>query len=402
MNITFISFWSCPLTRLGVLSSGGMNVYVLNLANNLALLGYKVDIYTKTHRENDETVLKIHKNVRVIHLFVKKTNEYRQIEPFSDKILFFMRRNAISYDVVHSHYYYSGLVGLVLREKLSLPLFMTFHALGIMKDVYGGIKDKKRVLSEKMLAGQADSIISSVELEKEELSKRYQADKKKIFTVPPGVNHRIFKKIKKTLARKKLALKGKEKTILFVGRIDPIKGITLLINAVSLLAKKYEGFKNNFRVILIGGDIKSSKFWRHPEVIKIQTLIEKLDLSCCIKFIGAKPHNLLSYYYNISDLVVAPSRFESFGLVVLEAMACGATVVASQIGGLSYLIKDKINGRFFKNGDTAGLARVMWELLNDRKQSERLGRQAALDSQKYCWDKQAYKVAQIYSGWQRR
>jgi len=396
MNIAFISYWSCPLTRLGVLSAGGMNVYVLNLANNLGLLGHKVDIYTQAHKENDEEIIKTHGNVRVIHLSSKKDDLYNEAQVFSRKIIAFVDKHSLKYDVLHGHYFYSGLVGLDLASKLSLPIFITFHALGITKELYVGVKDDKRIATEKKIVASADGIISSVELEREELVRNYNADRNKIYVVPPGVNHHLFRKMDKRAARKKVGLYGREKIILFVGRIDPIKGISLLIDAVYKLSQNRQNFKNNFKIILIGGDIESRNFWKHPEVIKIQSLIEKLDLTCCVKFIGAKPHNVLPYYYNAADLVVMPSKYESFGLVVLEAMASGACVVASQVGGLSYLLKDKINGRLFKSGDSTRLSEVIWELLNDDIQREVLGKAATLASQKFCWDIQAEKILEIY------
>lgn len=396
MKIAFISYWSCPLTRLGVLTAGGMNVYVLNLANNLGFMGHQVDIFTRSHRENDEKILSTHKNVRIIHLNGLRDNLYEDILPFAEKICAFMQKFSSQYDILHAHYYYSGLIGLILKGKLSVPLVATFHALGIMKELYGGKIDKRRINSEKKIAKYADGVVSSIELERKELITNYQADGKKIFTVPLGVNHHVFRKIDKTSARKKVDIPQKQKIILFVGRIDPIKGISLLIEAVYMLSLKFSNFENNFRVLLIGGDIQSRNFWRHPEVVKIQMLIEKLDLACCVKFIGSKPHSLLPYYYSGSDIVIMPSKHESFGLVVLEAMASGAAVIASKVGGLSYLIKDNETGRFFKSGDSSDLSKIIWELLNDDGQRNRLGKNAIMESKKYCWDIQAMNILEIY------
>lgn len=374
-----------------------MNVYVMNLANNLGMTGHQIDIFTRSHRENDEKILSIHKNVRIIHLNGRKDNLYEDIQPFAEKISAFMQKYSCRYDLIHSHYYYSGLIGLTLKDKLSIPLVVTFHALGIMKELYGGVIDQKRIEAEGKIAKYADGIISSIELERKELIKNYHVKVSTIFIVAPGVNHNIFKKIDKTCAREKVGIEQKQKIVLFVGRIDPIKGISLLIEAIHKLSQNYSNFKNNFRVLLIGGDIQSRNFWRHPEVIKIQLLIERLDLACCVKFIGSKPHHLLPYYYSGSDVVVMPSKHESFGLVVLEAMASGAAIIASKVGGLSYLIKDKETGRFFKSGDLSELSRIIWELLNDDDQRKRLGKNAIIESKKYCWDIQAKKVLDIYT-----
>lgn len=396
MNIAFISYWSCPLTRLGVLSAGGMNVYVLNLANNLGMLGHKVDIYTRAHKEFDEKIIKTHLNVRIIHFTSKHKNLYDDATFFARRIIDFTVKNSLSYNILHSHYFYSGLVGLTLSRKLSLPIFITFHALGITKAFYAGIRDEKRITTERKIVGAVDGIISSIQLERTELIRSYKADGQKIYIVPPGVNHKIFKRIDKKNARMKIGINGDEKIILFVGRIDPIKGITLLIDAVYKLAEVHKNFRNNFKILLIGGDIENREFFRHPEVIKIQALLERLDLACCVKFIGSKPHNVLPYYYSAADLVVMPSKYESFGLVVLEAMACSAAVVASRVGGLSYLISDRVNGRLFRSGDVPGLREIIWELLTDGRQRKQLGEQAVITSKNYCWDIQAKEIVSIY------
>jgi D-inositol-3-phosphate glycosyltransferase len=396
MKIAIISYWSCPLTKLGVLASGGMNVYVLNFANNLGVLGHKVDIYTRGHKEDDDSILISHRNVRIIHLISNKKNHYDNVNNFSGRVLDFVRKNRLEYDIFHAHYYYSGLAAIKLSQILQKPFIQTFHTLGKMKFFLGGINDPERIKAEKKIINTADGIIASTELEKEDLIKNYQADKNKIFIVPPGVNHILFKPKGKRRSRIRLNLPSRKKLILFVGRIDPIKGLQFLINAIEKLTIVYPGFRNNFRVILIGGDIGSSKFWRNPEVIKINNLIIKADLECCIKFVGSSPHNLLPSYYSASDVVVMPSVYESFGLVVLEAMSCSSVVLASRVGGLKYLIKDHVNGRLFESGNVKELCTELWELLNDSRQRLRLGKNARMISQRFCWDKQARKILEVY------
>ena len=383
MRIAMISYWACPLTRLGVLRGGGMSVYILQFANFLGNLGISVDIYTRTHKDCDENVLEIQKNVRVIHI------------P-SQNLETFITSHQLQYDVLHAHYYYSGIVGLFLQKKLHIPLVQTFHTLGVMKQSYGGEIDVKRIKAEKEIIQKVDGIIASTVLEKDELIRKYKADGKKIFVIHPGVNHRIFKQHKKVFSRGKLGLPQNKKIILFVGRIDPIKGIRLLIEAVARLSHLHPSFEKKFRVLLIGGDVKSSDFWHHPEVQKIKSLIIQKQLECCIKFMGSQPHQMLPFYYAASDVVVMPSVYESFGLVVLEALACGATVLASAVGGLTYLIQDKINGRLFESNNVNNLSDVLWELLNDEEERKELSKGALLSSQKYCWEKQAQELVKVY------
>lgn len=396
MRIAVISYWSCPLLRLGVLQAGGMNVYVLNLANQLGLLGNKIDIFTRSHRYSDESVLKVNNNVRVIHLTVDNEDHYQNVKEFSRRITKYIKSQGIEYHLIHAHYYYSGLVGLIIKKELDLPMIQTFHTLAEMKKKYGGIIDKQRTDNELKIVKYADAIIASTQLEEKDLIEYYQANKNKIYVVHPGVNHHIFKPYNKTLARSKLHLPQKQKIILFVGRIDPIKGITTLIEAVDLLSKTYKTFQNKFRILLIGGDINSRIFWQHPEVIRIKNLIINKKLSCCVKFLGSQPHHLLPLYYSAADVTVLPSVYESFGLVVLEAMACRSTVIASEVGGLKSLIKDKINGLFFKSNDDADLGKILWSILHDSKLRYKLAKAAYRTSQKYCWDIQAEKIFKVY------
>lgn len=396
LKIAFISYWSCPLLRLGVLQAGGMNVYVLNLVNQLGLTGNKIDIFTRSHKSSDERVLKVNENVRIVHLSVDGKDHSRNVKEFSRRITEYIKSKKIEYQLIHAHYFYSGLVAINIKKEFNLPIIQTFHTLAEMKKKYGGIIDQKRIASELKIIKYSDGIIASTEVEEKDLVEYYHADKSKIYVVQPGVNHHIFKPINKTLARLKLNLPQNIKIILFIGRIDPIKSINTLIEAADLLSKTYRSFQNKFRILLIGGDINSRIFWQHTEVIKIKNLIENKNLSCCAKFLGSQPHHLLPLYYSAADVTVLPSVYESFGLVILEAMACRSTVIASKVGGLKSFIKDKVNGLFFKSGDHADLAKILWSILHDNILSDKLAKAAYRTSQKYCWDIQAKKIFRIY------
>lgn len=385
-----VSYWSCPLTRLGVLKAGGMNVYILNLAHHLGKLGHKIDIYTRSHKDRDEYLIKMHKNIRIIHLSASDLDSY------TERILQYMKDNSHSYDLIHSHYYYSGMIGCKLKKEISIPLVMTFHTMGIMKKLYLGVDDRKRINYEREITKCVNGIIASTDLEETDLNKYYHVQKNKIFVVSPGVNHHIFKKYDQSYSRKKLSLEQGKRIILFIGRIDPVKRINLLIEAVAKLAKAHPSFENKFYVLLIGGDIASRGFWQDKEVKKIKYLIAKRNLECCVKFIGSQPHNMLPFYYSAADVVVMPSVYESFGFVVLEALACGSTVLASRVGGMTYLIRDKLNGRYFESDDYDSLSNILWELLNDRKQRTFLGKNAVESAKTYCWEKQTDKILTVY------
>ena len=377
MQIAFLSYWSCPRSPLGVLSSGGMNVYILNLAAELTKLGHRVDIFTKSHSPHKSHIINIRKNIRLIHL---KGHIVTNLTGF-------IKKNSLRYDILHAHYYYSAEIGVEVSRQLKLPLAVTFHTLGEMKKIYAGIIDKSRIETEQGIVGKADALIASTELEKDELIRYYQADPEKIHVVIPGVDHRLFRPKNKAFSRRKLSLPPNKKIILFVGRIDPVKGINLLIEAAGEIEAE---------VILIGGDIKSRRFWQNREVKRIKENIESKKLESRIKFLGSKAHRLLPWFYSAADLVVLPSVYESFGLVILEAMACAAPIIASRSGGLKYLIEDGKTGVFFESGNSADLAEKLKKLLLSEKQLVQMGTRAYWESQKYCWDKQAVKMVEVY------
>lgn len=397
MNIAIVSYWSCPLTRLGVLNAGGMSVYLLGLANELGKIGHSVDIYTRCHKENDEGIIWVNKNIRIIHLKINnKLDHYKGAVIFGGVISQYIKRTRLNYHLFHAHYFFSGVTCLALSKKINLPVVITFHTLAAMKDLYGGIKDEKRRQTEIEIAQKVNGIISSTELEKDELVKLYKVPAKKISVVSPGVNFNLFKRRDKAKSRNMLNLDYHKDIILFVGRIDPIKGIEFLIEAVAYLVNKIPEFEDNFRVLLIGGDVKSKNFWQHPEVKKIKNLIIEKKLECCVKFLGSRPHNILPFYYSAADVVVAPSVYESFGLVILEAMASGACVLVSCVGGLKYLVDDKINGRLFESGNFVSLADILWQLLSDASQRQKLGRKAIDKARRFSWNKQAGKIVEVY------
>jgi D-inositol-3-phosphate glycosyltransferase len=373
-----------------------MNVYVLNLAQALGELGHTVDIYTSTHQEDDSIESALHPNVAVIHLDRQSTDLYDDIFQFVDQIASLARARIAPYDVIHAHYYYSGLAGLALRGRLGLPLLMTFHTLGTMKKQYLGIADGPRIRAESEIIEQADGIIASTDLEASDVMQWHQVPAEKLHTAHPGVDHHIFRPNDRESAREMLGLPQDEKIILFAGRIDPIKGIDLLIDAFAQMVATGTPQARSSRLLVIGGDPEDKDFWTTGESSKLVQQIDEHQLTDRVSFVRSQPHSLLAHYYAAADLVAMPSAYETFGFVALEAMACSACVVASRVGGLQYLIQDGENGRLFEPQNVEELCAIMQELLSDPEQRERLGRRAAESSYQYCWSTQAEKVLAVY------
>jgi D-inositol-3-phosphate glycosyltransferase len=396
MQIAMISYWSCPLTTLGIGRAGGMSVYLLNLAQTLGELGHTVDIYTAGHQEEDTVDTTLDSHVSVIHLDQRTENPYHDIDHFTEQMEAAARDRGAQYDVVHAHYYYSGLVGLKICERLNIPLVVTFHTLGTMKQRYLGVEDRRRIQAESVIVAGADGIIASTELEKADVIEWHHVPDAKIHVVHPGVDHHLFRPHNRASAREIVDLPPESKIILFVGRIDPIKGIDLLIDAFAQIVAAGAPNSRSSRLLVIGGDPENESFWTTGEGNNLRQQIQDARLEERVSFVGSQPHAQLAYYYAAADVVAMPSAYETFGLAALEAMACGACVVASRVGGLQYLIQDRENGRLFEPGNVEELAAVIGELLGDREQRERLGRQAADASYQYCWSTQAEKVLGVY------
>lgn len=396
LRVSIISYWECPNARLGVLSSGGMNVYIFNLANQLDKRNIKVDIYTRSHPKHHSSIVYLSKNICLIHLPVGESDHYLGSRIFAQKIKDYIRENSLKYNLFHSHYYYSGLTGIILKEYFRVPLVCSFHTLGEMKKKYAGIVDSKRISAERNIVKVVDTIIASTDLEKAELITKYYGKENKIKVISPGVDHLKFAPISKSLSRKKLRFSQKFHYILFVGRIDPIKGIKTLLEAIAGLNSKFKDFKNKNRILIIGGDIKAENFWQHPETQKVQKFIKAKKLDSFTIFLGNVPHYSLNYYYSAADIVVMPSVYESFGLVLLEAMSSAATVLASSVGGLKYLVKNKQNGLLFENGNSLDLSEKLSILIGSEKMRSYLSKNAFNYSLKYNWSDHAGKVLNLY------
>lgn len=337
-KIAFLSLWSCPLTPVGTGKSGGMSIYIRNLAKELALLDCKIDIFTKFHSQKHE-VEDLGQNIGIIH---------------SDQI-----KN--SYDFFYSHYYISGKIGLKVKEKFNRPLFHTFHSLFKLKEKWEK-ESIKRFLAEVKVAKQSDLIIASSENEKRILTKDYNADKDKIAVIPPGVDHKIFKPMDKKKARERLGLPTNKTLLLFVGRLEKIKGIDVISKAYEKLIKLN---KKNIELLIIGGRKRI-------------------------------PYSNLSDYYGAADLLIVPSFAESFGLSALEGMASMLPIVASDIGSLSELVHDGKNGFLFKPGKADDLAEKIERLIHDKSLRKKMGHEGHKKSLGFSWEKMAKKILNLY------
>ena len=336
-----LSAHSCPVGNLGARDTGGMSVYIRELARELGKQGHLVDVYTRVHDPGDGQTYELGQNARLIHLRAGEDKEihklavYSHLPDFACNLEHFRKHNGLQYDLVFSHYWLSGWVGKFLQRWWNVPHVMRFHTLGAVKNAIGiGEEEPElRIETEKDLAKSCHHIIAATEKEKENLILHYSASPEKIGVVPCGVNLELFQPVDKGTAKQQLGFDD-NKIILFVGRIDPLKGIDRLIKAMPYLQDT-----QGLRLVIIGGDEHSQH-----EIEKLLKLSRVLHIQDSVTFPGLIKHGQLPYFYSAADACVVPSYYESFGLVALESLACGTPVVATDVGDLKSVIRQGETG----------------------------------------------------------
>jgi D-inositol-3-phosphate glycosyltransferase len=341
LRIAMLSVHSCPFGELGAENTGGMSVYIRELCKELGRRGHIVDVFTRTHEPIHDQIIGFGQNARLIHFKAgdeEDTNRlkiYPYLSEFSRQVDKFSRQNGYHYDLIHSHYWLSGLVGRQLQQWWDIPHVTMFHTLGAVKNaVDTGIREPEvRIKSEKEIIKDCHRIIAPTGREKDYLINYYNASPETISIIPCGVNLDIFRIIEKEIARNSLGFNG-EGIILFVGRIVPIKGIDKLLMALNHLENI-----ERLRLLVIGGDKNCQ-----DEVNRLRRLSKSLKIESSVTFLGLVEQEKLPYFYSAADICVFPSHYESFGLVALESLACGTPVVATDVGGIRSVVRDGETG----------------------------------------------------------
>ncbi|MDO9130295.1 MAG: glycosyltransferase [Anaerolineales bacterium] len=414
LNIAMLSYHTCPLATLGGKDTGGMNVYVRDLTRQLGRMGIHVDVFTRSQDEHVPHVLHdLGYGNRVVHvpagpevpLPKKELADY--IPQFVDGIKQFAAVKAYSaekephYDIIHSHYWMSGLAAETLSEAWGgVPVAHMFHTLGEMKNRVARSADERegeyRLEGERRVIGRADRLIVSTVAEQAQLEWLYKADVRKMTIIPPGVDTCHFYPIPPDEAKQYIGLSPDKCLLLYVGRIEPLKGVDTLIRAVALLQQKDICPSKSVYLAIIGGDPEVSPDAMSAEMARLQKMCDDLCMGNLVVFLGKRSQDTLPYYYSAAEVVVMPSHYESFGMVALEAMACGTPVVASQVGGLAFLVQDGVTGYTVPNGDHAALCDRLSVLLGHPERRAAMGRQAAAYARGYDWEKIAKQIVEVY------
>jgi D-inositol-3-phosphate glycosyltransferase len=406
LNIAMLSYHTCPLATLGGKDTGGMNVYVRDLTIQLGRMGIHVDVFTRSQDEHVPHVMHdLGFGNRVVHVQagpevpLPKRQLVEYIPEFVDCIQKFAAEKDIHYDIIHSHYWMSGLAAASLSDLWGgVPIIQMFHTLGEMKNRVARNPEEKegayRLDGESAVVKRADRIIVSTPAEQAQLEWFYHANMNKISIIPPGVDTGHFYPIAVDEAREYLGLKSDDRLILFVGRIEPLKGLDTLIRAVVCLQLK--DLHEPVRLAVIGGDPDAEPDDMSEEMTRIQKLCDELTVGKMVAFLGKRGQDTLPYYYSAAEVVVMPSHYESFGMVALEAMACGTPVIASQVGGLAFLVQDGVTGFTIPAEDSNALCDKLTALLGDETLRKQMGHAAADYAKNYDWKKIASQIVRIY------
>jgi D-inositol-3-phosphate glycosyltransferase len=403
MRIAMLSYHTCPLAILGGKDTGGMNVYVRELTRQLGQNGIHVDVFTRSQNEHVPQVSHdLGFGNRVVHIPagpqvpLPKQDLAGFLPDFVAGIQEFTRTKDLNYDLIHSHYWMSGIAAGDLKSVWNIPVVHMFHTLGVMKQrvarTAGEIEGDHREKGERQVLRLADRIVAATLAELAQLQWLYQADTRKIVVIPPGVDLTHFYPIPADEAKAFIGIPPCDRMLLFVGRIEPLKGIDALIQALAIMRQ------NGVQVCLavIGGDPDLSPATLSDEMKRLQAMREQYGLQDTVAFLGRKSQNTLPYYYSAAEAVVVPSYYESFGMVALEAMACGTPVVASQVGGLAFLVQDGITGFTVPVDEPKALASRLTDLVQHPILQERMGHQAAIFAQDYGWERITSRMIKLY------
>lgn len=398
-RVAVVSYHSSPLAEPGAGDSGGMTIYVRRLADQMERLGVATDIFTRAAGDG-RTVQHLGDKVRVVSMPagparpLPKEELHGHLADFVPAVRAFSTSQRTSYDVVHSHYWQSGLAGRELATVWGVPLVHSHHTLGRVKNHFlapGDVPEPDaRLAGEAEVIDAADVLVASTDGEWSDLACLYGASHDRLKTLHPGVDHATFKPGDRAGARSQLGL-GDEPVLLYVGRIQRLKGLELAIRSLGVLRRLPEG--RGARLLVVGG---ASGPGGEVELARLEELAESLGLAASVRFLGAQPHERLATFYRAADVLVVCSHSESFGLAALEAQACGTPVVGTAVGGLSYVVRDGCSGWLVAERDPEVFASRVGSITGDSARRARFGAAAVASAAAFSWESTARAFLTLY------
>lgn len=402
-RIAFVSDHASPLATLGAVDCGGQNVYVAEVARSLAKQGYLVDVYTRRDSNKLAEVVQFEQGVRVIHITAGPSVEIPKEEimiymnEFSEQMINFIEEENLNYDLLHAHFWLSGMVAVEVKKQLEIPFVITFHALGAVCRMHQGSDDKFRLEREKVeqeIIWHADKIIAECPNDKKDLIELYHAPVEKIEIIPCGYSPNDFHPIHPQSAKQILGLNQSYRYILQLGRIVARKGIDNVIEAFSLIHAKYP----DVRLLIVGGNTEDLEDTEGiPEMKRLENLAIKLGIIEFVSFKGKKAREELKYYYSASEFFLTTPWYEPFGITPLEAMACGTPVIGSDVGGISYTVVDGETGYWVPPKSPKSLALKMTKLLDDPAKLKTMGTRARQHVRhNFTWQYVSQQIQDLY------
>ena len=396
-RIAVISMHTSPTASLGQNGNGGLNVYVREVASAFSDRGIATDIFTRRQSPDDPAIESLAPLSRVIYLTagrsLDKYSLYNEVPGFAEEIRAFAEKERVQYDLLYSHYWLSGEVACLLRPRMSAGWAHIAHTLGLVKNrtLASGARPEPalRIRVEGEIAQQADLLIASTTDEADDLVRSYKADPEHIYVVPPGIDLATFQPLDRAEARRKIGYDA-GRLLLFVGRLERLKGVDVAIKALALLRDREH---DDLRLIVLGEDVRDGE---ESEKERLKAVATSLGVRDRVDFLGSVAHHELPYFYAAADAVVMPSYSESFGLVALEAQACGRPVVASGVSGLRSVVRDEVSGYLIEGHDPALYAERIGRLLADPELAQQMGLRGRLLAQRFSWTRTADRLEELF------
>jgi D-inositol-3-phosphate glycosyltransferase len=398
LRIAVISIHTSPTASLGQNGNGGLNVYVHEIATAFSDRGIATDIFTRC-TPSDPEFEQLTPLSRVIYLpagqDLDKYSLYAEVPGFANRIRQFAVVEDLNYDLIFSHYWLSGEVACLLRPRLATGWAHVAHTLGLVKNqtLAAGERPEPelRIQVEKEIAAQADLLIASTEDERADLVRLYGANPDHVAVVPPGVDLSMFQPIDRDEARRTIGY-GAGRLLLFVGRLERLKGVEVAIRALALLRDRAH---DDVRLLILGEDSRDGD---ESEKDRLKELAAAAGVRDRVDFLGSVAHHELPFFYSAADVCVMPSYSESFGLVALEAQACGRPVVGSGVSGLRSVVRDEVSGYLLDSHDPAMYAERMGRLLDNPELAQQMGRRGRLLAQRFSWTRTADRLQSLFDG----
>ncbi len=405
-RVAMLSVHTSPVAALGGPDSGGMNVYVNELSRWLARTGINVDVFTRRLDQTTPRILELEEGLRLIQVEagpphpVHKDELFCHIPDFASDMAFFALQQGVRYDIVHGHYWLSGWAAQLLKEHWHAPTVQMYHTMAHLKNAVATDAHRETILRlqiERRLVEISDGLIAANPDERKEMIHKLGAPSDQIHLVPPGVDLELFQPHDPEQARAELDLPDGP-IVLFVGRIDPVKGIDTLFAGFKRLLDQRDWAGAEPTLVFVGGELDDSG--ESPifgdALQKLQQEARELGIESQVLFRGSQTRERLPLYYSAADVCTVPSRYESFGLVAVEAMACGTPIVASRVGGLQFTVRDEQSGLLVPHSDPLALAAGLERVLTDERLSRTLCAGARRAAIRYSWQMVSTSMVEVY------